>query len=781
MKILIALLIFFLLNTQQNVSAQNVSDSTIIQNYFNFAELNSPKLFIQVDKNKISKKEKVWFKIYVRGKENRPYLNPINVYLKAFTEDGRFIKGKAYLSQDGKISGEIDIPKKITSKIIFLYATLDITSSTIKPNDDIEIITVLYNDKIQYKKVPNHKREKSISLKPEGGNVIVGKNNFLFRVTDKYGKEIRIDNASIINQKGDTILSNISCDDYGSCKFNLVVNLHDKYQLLVQPTEGKNLQLYLPKVDTNKEVGIIVNNILKDRVLISLSTSKINKSNFYVIIHTEGKILKKKLNFSDSTTKELNFDRSDLFPGVNTISILNEAHQLIGQRLFFNYWFSEKYKNNIIIETSKIINDSITIKLVDTSSVKRKGTFNFMVTPKESKINFTSLVKKVIFKDYMEGGFDVLKWNNIIPNRKELFQIDNLLILYGHSHIDWKKILNTNVKEEKDKINIGFNISGNALNINNENKDNLFLFQQSSKTIKYADEIRKKDFMFENVYLNANDSIHISLVDKKGRLRKPIIKNFKVSPHFSMDDSLSINKNLFYDVQSSDYEQLDDEVNLIIEENTILLDEVVLNSKKKNQLVVNPSLLNGMFEGVKVSDSITKKYIKLSNLLRKLGFKIKINPLDGRMNIGPKILMNSPPIIILDGFEITENLKDFYLHNVDEVYYEHQGVNKSNGGTIYIYRFNGKRDNPEKKITSTVMPIIGFSNFKRFVTPIYDKKSKAFTSYGIIFWSPELKFNEDGIAFIKIPNYEVSNLKIIIEGFYQDGNIISKEYYEKFK
>ncbi|EIJ39580.1 hypothetical protein JoomaDRAFT_2608 [Galbibacter orientalis DSM 19592] len=47
--------------------------------------------------------------------------------------------------------------------------------------------------------------------------------------------------------------------------------------------------------------------------------------------------------------------------------------------------------------------------------------------------------------------------------------------------------------------------------------------------------------------------------------------------------------------------------------------------------------------------------------------------------------MNSPSIIILDGFEITENLKDFYLHNVDEVYYEHQGVNKNNGGTIYIY------------------------------------------------------------------------------------------------
>ncbi|EIJ39581.1 hypothetical protein JoomaDRAFT_2609 [Galbibacter orientalis DSM 19592] len=51
------------------------------------------------------------------------------------------------------------------------------------------------------------------------------------------------------------------------------------------------------------------------------------------------------------------------------------------------------------------------------------------------------------------------------------------------------------------------------------------------------------------------------------------------------------------------------------------------------------------------------------------------------------------------------------------------------------------------------MPKIGFSNFERFVTPIYDKKNKAFTSYGIIFWSPELKFNED-------------------------GNIISKEYYE---
>jgi len=116
-----------------------------------------------------------------------------------------------------------------------------------------------------------------------------------------------------------------------------------------------------------------------------------------------------------------------------------------------------------------------------------------------------------------------------------------------------------------------------------------------------------------------------------------------------------------------------------------------------------------------------------------------------------------------------------FLENIDEVYYEHVGLEGSCGGTIYIYSGFRVRRNKEN-LFFIVLVTNGFKKPKEYYNPLYNLNynREDFLEYGTIHWEPNLEIGSNGQAEINFDNLGVKRVKLFIEGMSLDGSLISE-------
>ena len=105
------------------------------------------------------------------------------------------------------------------------------------------------------------------------------------------------------------------------------------------------------------------------------------------------------------------------------------------------------------------------------------------------------------------------------------------------------------------------------------------------------------------------------------------------------------------------------------------------------------------------------------------------------------------------------------------------GINGANG-VIRIYSrrtpLNGY-NNTKKTFAHTSKANIGFTQPKLFYSPKYTSHTDTlFKNYGTIGWFPNINLKHNSSIMIKIPDTKTQKLNFYIEGFDNEGNLISE-------
>ncbi|MEL6917224.1 MAG: hypothetical protein AAFO99_05780 [Bacteroidota bacterium] len=132
----------------------------------------------------------------------------------------------------------------------------------------------------------------------------------------------------------------------------------------------------------------------------------------------------------------------------------------------------------------------------------------------------------------------------------------------------------------------------------------------------------------------------------------------------------------------------------------------------------------------------------------------------------------------IDDFLVRDgnDLFNIPLNRIDEIYIEKDGFSgdsNASGGTIRIYKKEGSNGNDKSSFAEKLVTN-SFTRSKEFYRPKYGSfLSKEFIDFGIVHWAPKLVTDKEGSVTVKLPNNDVSNIKIFVEGMGNDGALVS--------
>ena len=382
---------------------------------------------------------------------------------------------------------------------------------------------------------------------------------------------------------------------------------------------------------------------------------------------------------------------------------------------------------------------------------------------------------------YLQGNISDLKisefqnWK-MDKHKDVLFTLDNLLILEGRGRYEWKNILNDNLF--KPRISSGLSTIDGYVNLFNAKNDSLTVMLYSKENGLFETTLLggNEKFQFKDLKLLNDSKFSLSILNRKG---KPIYANFfftiipekvKFSHAYKPKNHTIEEKKTISTERISFFKDVEQ------------LEEVTVSASKLKR-----ERIFGNFYGQKI-DSTLLSMGTLENYIRSFGFGTTfVDPLHPDARIagttqfvkycrGNAILS---PMIDFDGIfdRYAMTYSNVAMEYIDEVYYK---SSEHCAPALFVVFTNDKYKNREKvealKSSKEFVVQYGYNVSSPFIRPEYISKSnRSFEQYGIISWKPNLASNDKGVISFKIPDDGQRKLKLNLQGFSENGSIISDE------
>ncbi len=777
MKLKYVIFSFYLIFINPTTYSQDFS-SQLTKAYKKYFELPRESIFLHLNKNIFFKGENIWFSGYVYNrKTGLPFLETTNLYCGIYDATGKLLTKKLFYVENGVVSGNMLLDPSFDSGELIIKAYTNWMKNFTEDDAFVQKIYVLDRYIASVSDIQN---KYSIHVTPEGGNLIINIPNTIgFNIESAVPVKRKIKQGIVLNDKNEVILKNIESNNNGIGKFSITPKHNRTYFLEIELNDGKIIRKALPE---SKEIGIniSINNLIDGKVYAAIQTNiktfeTIKNKGFYLATHRDGMIKIQRFLF-DKREKTIIIPKKTLLPGINIITLFDDQSNPVLERLIFNEY---QFKSKRLDPNIEIINktkDSIEIEVSLNSKNTNLSSLSVSILPEETQAynKNTSIFSNFLLQPYIKTTIRN-EWNFLRKtNRYTLYELDALLLTSGWSRYDWKNIFKAPPIKKID-FERGIEIKGEVLNPTNPARDQVILYQPGVENLMTANIRSEGKFELKNQYILKGETLNIGISNGKSLQKDPEIrldffpKTEKDSISFS-----SLNSSVF------NFENTSKDHNYSIEirdnENIISLDSVMINQKKKaTKLTRNPKLTKGIFEGRKIEKTDVRKHVKLSNYIRRLGFKTRSNIVNGTFSILPKTIGHYPPIVIINDFRIEDNnLSDLLLDSVDEIYYEHFGMQGSNGGTIYIYQKYGKDmlGSQEKMIKKIATE--GFEKPQYYFNPkLGSITDKTFLNFGHIHWEFNLIMDGGKSRRISFPHYNLEGAKLLIEGMTQNGKLIS--------
>lgn len=737
-----------------------------LEAYDAFFEQGRESIFLDLPKKYFYPSEPVPFAGYIlENKSQRPSLATTNVYTALYDSIGSLVDQGLYYAQGGTFRGQLKIPDSLASGVYYIKAYTNWTKNFGPQYQFVTDIRLL--DSSAVIQPQPLKQQRQLRFYPEGGQLVAGVENSVgFYFEAGVEEEERIVSCGLLDQWGNPVLEGINVNSHGYGKFLITPSSSTSYILEVKTQDGASIKGKLPEA-VDRGIGLKVSSIPENHIAIGLEVGKQDLESVRLVFHRDG--LLKVLEFDiREASPNFRIPKEQVLAGLNKLSVFDQDRQLLAERIFFNDQGIDQWKPQAVLGSATRESDSISLRIslkdMPEDDVAR---LSLAVLPIETKArgvhNIRSWFGLQKYFDRITSQDPTMALNDRAP----LYDLDLFLLGNEWNRYDWSAI-ESGPPAANSAFETGIQLEGLVRGDTKAKGQTLIAYQKSAgeyMTSTIGDDYR---FRFEEVYLAAQEPIQFFL---EGDDLSPNARiDLSYDPQFDSRPLPYSQKRVWQNTNRLSQLQRESD-NAPEFPGATVLDEVFISAKAKPQLTRNEKLTAGVYEGVKISPDDIAKSIRLSNYLRKLGFQIRLYPQFGKLGVFAKSSQDYPPVVYVNGFRTTNYIDDFMLDTVDEIYYEHFGLEGSDGGTLYIYQNYGRQEDKDNFLQKIAQ--VGFStrqfeaDFK--LTPF---ARETFLDYGLVHWEDQIVLPAGQEHQLRFYGYGLQDFKVYINGITDQGGLI---------
>jgi hypothetical protein len=735
-------------------------------------------IHVQFNKNLFINNEDIAFKGYILSKNNNiPNSNTTNVQLIVYDNNEQIIQKQLLFAQNGIFSGGIHLTEKFKpGKYYFHFYTN--WMNNFKEDDSFNQTIEIIDKNTPYafeNKEPNWKTAE-IGLFPEGGIIVNEIVNLIgIKITDCNKTGIETDGV-ILDSKSNEI-TRFHTNQMGNGIFYLKPDLNEKYTLKI---DNDKLKITQP-LDKITETGIVLstpNNPARNNLLVVLKTNEkglqtYKNKKFTILIQQNGNSMQQEVSFNNNKTDQsFYFDKKYLPNGVNTIRVLDEDLNEITERLTY----IEEGKNlSTTVDAKTMSNDSI---IISGKTDFSKARLSISVLPEKSVC--INQKKTILGTFYLNAYLEKPETNTYFyfdPENKTRRQDIELLLLNQNKG----KYLWENIKSGPPKISFefekGVTINGKVekeLKPNSKNKISLIALKSNLFDQTTIDQ--NNDFKFEHFFVQDSTVLALQMSNEKNttlstKIEARIARN---EPRFVLGPSF---EKIFCPATKS----VDNIFNFQPHKTeTTELKEVAVKNTFKKEVFTHKDDMSPMARAFKFDG---KQYGTVLNFLSSNGYNTGINQSDFSVYIKERRgsylgESASSPNVYIDNFLLFDfnQLFNLTLDQIDEIYIDQTGSSDTSGtghGTIKIFMKTGQKNDYFKVKFTTLIVTKGFAKNFTYKTPPFENQDE-FNYFSALGWFPNIELNDHLDYQIKIPKNQQREIQVLIEGFTNDGQLISE-------
>lgn len=761
-------------------------------------KLVQEKFFLHTNKTTYYSGEKIWFKAYVGiDLNNKPFNKTSNLYVNFYDTNYKLIDHKMLFVENGTTHGELELLNTLESGTYFIEITTlwnqNFKNKHITPVEIINLNQKTKNEFIETRKSKKNSDNLAVSFFPESNSLLEkAENNIVF--TSKYkGKKISL-KGEIINNITGRKISNIKSNHQGIGSFELLYYPNVNYSVKVN-YNGIVKKFMIPKA--KKEGFILEKKKLQKNLKTtdfrlktnSATLSKTDGNYIYIVHHKNGYIntvtpVQLNKNYHNYRFSFLN---KQLFNGINTLTVFNDKNEPILERKFHHKNKTIDLKFDIIEKLA----DSVTVNITSLNSLTNTN-LSISVLPEKSKNhkNSTNILNDFLIKPYVhqkEIDANIFFNDNYSSENIDDFLIANQNGTYSFPNKQLNGIPLNNLNSE-----CGVKIKGNIYS-KLKNK-NVLLVSKENSLFKIKKIDSKNNFVFDSLYLKHPSDFKLTILDEKNKTLKVLphvtktIKNYIPDSILKLPKRFYVNKEKLIRVQERD----------VVNEKINVIDEVIIVAKRKGEdnsdLLPDPTVLGSSFtKKYKIDENLYLGNNTAFDLVNDIpGVRVNVSKfmqggLTVQSNRGQKTITGSPEVLILvNGSRLIDidYLKDLSALDVESIEFNASGAGYGllgSNGVINIKTKIGVDDKYKRKSAvnnqNTFSTDFGFSaasaSFENYSLNFPSEVSKKY--FATLDWIPNFIVKPNMDNYLKISTSDLKEIKLIINGFDKNGNLIYEE------
>ncbi len=771
-------LIFNNLVLSQELSPEKQIISNKISDYF---LLERESIHLHLDKNIFLSNEEIWFKGYVFDRKNNvPYSKTTNIYASILNKDGIKISQKLLFCKDGTFSGSFKLNKNYESGNYYIQIYTNWMNNFIEDESFVSKISIVNEKDSNYSDSKNINYSKiQIEFNAESNSFIEGiGQNIGVKITDCNGNPIKVEDAEIFNSKNEPITL-FKTNRFGFGKFYLNPK-NEKYKAIVS-LNNKKIEAFLPNVEISGLSLEVNNNSLENKTIVKVKTNELTLNSiidkkFIILIQQDQKSYFFDVDFKNNKLEQsLIFSNEYLYDGVNSIKIIDEQNKLYAERLVYNFEDSDS-KSEIFIQAKTNIKQNLAGK-----TNLKNANISLSLLPENtiSCNDLTDIYASFLLNPYLQDKIKDGKYFFNETTRLKKYELDLMLLNQKAVKYNWYNILNNTPKNNFEFDN-GVNIKGSINQVVSKRENyNIKAYSISSQILKLAEINAKDEFYFKNLIVPDSSKVNFSLVSLPDFISTTPLKYYAQIENKirNFNKKVVISEN-FCDTIS----EIKSKIELPkLKKYVTLLSEVEIKAKK-NKLQYDNAKGNSSLRGFKISDLegnmdvldyINIKGFEVNKRLGEVSVSLRIRGLDlEKQREAENFIQTDQTAVFINDFTIgsLNELSGIQMTEVDEIYIGSGVANPL--GIIKIYL---KKPKPRKVYTNSFLISGGFELIKDFKNQDYASTfDKGFENFGVINFNKDILTDENGFFQFDIPNFNQKSIKILIEGFDNDGKLISE-------
>ncbi len=753
-------------------TAQNQKDS-LSTKYQKNSIVPIEVVHLHINKSSFVAGEDLPFGAYVLERNSRlPSVLTKNLYVIIEDNDGKRIDEKLLKVNNGFTNGVFTLSSELELGYYKIRAYTNFMRNNSSPNSFETTIKIL-DPTVENENISNVILEPIVEFKPESGNLISD-------ISNNIAVMARKDNFSFEIKDGMLMENGIPLKSFKTSKSGLGrLSFTPKYGAIYEAKVNWNGIEYNFELPFVEKEGVIVSvNQLKEKAIVNIkmndhSFQLFKDAKFTVALHDGSNIKVIPLKIEKKSTV-LAVKNEDVSPGVNYVTLFNEALSPIAERAFFNkktipsVELSEK-QLQIEYDSLKV---SIGLNGLDVTTNDSLNFFTVSVLPLQTKALNTSLnlLGSMYINPYVNIHVDQPLSFLEKESRMSDFQMDNLMMGAAMQVYDWDKIFKDNLK-----FDYSFE-QGLTVNVLKDTKKNrsLMIYPLANSNAQTVELKKNEETAFNQIYPQSDESLRVSLIGDKGQFVKPDLK-FQVFPNVvpPLDP-----KNDYHDYDVPNIYINSDKP--IVNSDAQRLDEVLLvadfENRRKDSIVSKAKGRVDVF-----TDEDRLKLPSLTNYLNaSFPYEAFINA-EGTFVVADRRMSRSDPTFVLDNILLNdaEFLLNVEVSTIDYVEVDNTGVFNGRffgGDIIKIYTNPNLRNTYDRNVQNINFPI-SFEVDRKYYQPLYASYTdELFQRAGVLGWAVLKNKCSDGKLEFSVPYRGVNEVFLIIEGMTGSGKLVSESF-----